>query len=86
MYLCAEGAAVPEKPCWLAEDRLRYAGLIPGGKNDVLVSWLCLGSCSCICSMLNPVSLRVQGKSDDFEIAAAQIGVEVYSAMNSAIG
>ena len=28
----------------------------------------------------------LQGKSDDYEIAAAQIGVEVYSAMNSAVG
>lgn len=27
----------------------------------------------------------VQGKGDDYEIAAAQIGVEVYSAMNSAL-
>ena len=30
-------------------------------------------------------SLCVQGK-DDYEIAAAQIGVEVYSAMNAALG
>lgn len=28
----------------------------------------------------------VQAKGDDYETAAAQIGVEVYSAMNSAIG
>lgn len=28
----------------------------------------------------------VQAKGDDYEIAAAQIGVEVYSAMNSALG
>lgn len=28
----------------------------------------------------------VQGKGDDYEVAAAQIGVEVYSAMNAAIG
>lgn len=28
----------------------------------------------------------VQGKADDYEIAAAQIGVEVYSSMNSALG
>jgi hypothetical protein len=28
----------------------------------------------------------MQGKADDYEIAAAQIGVEVYSAMNSALG
>jgi len=28
----------------------------------------------------------LQGKSDDYEIAAAQVGVEVYSALNSAIG
>jgi F-type H+-transporting ATPase subunit delta len=28
----------------------------------------------------------LQGKADDYEIAAAQIGVEVYSAMNSALG
>jgi F-type H+-transporting ATPase subunit delta len=28
----------------------------------------------------------LQGKADDYEIAAAQIGVEVYSAMNSAVG
>lgn len=28
----------------------------------------------------------VQGKSDDYEIAAAQVGVEVYSAMNAALG
>lgn len=30
-------------------------------------------------------SLQGGGKSDDYEIAAAQIGVEVYSAMNAAI-
>lgn len=30
-------------------------------------------------------SLQGGGKGDDYEIAAAQIGVEVYSAMNSAI-
>jgi F-type H+-transporting ATPase subunit delta len=28
----------------------------------------------------------VQAKGDDYEIAAAQIGVEVYSAMNAAVG
>ena len=28
----------------------------------------------------------VQAKGDDYEIAAAQVGVEVYSAMNSALG
>ena len=28
----------------------------------------------------------LQGKGDDYEIAAAQVGVEVYSAMNSALG
>ncbi|KAK9812209.1 hypothetical protein WJX73_004171 [Symbiochloris irregularis] len=28
----------------------------------------------------------LQGKSDDYEIAAAQIGVDVYSAMNAALG
>lgn len=28
----------------------------------------------------------VQSKGDDYETAAAQIGVEVYSAMNSALG
>ena len=28
----------------------------------------------------------VQAKGDDYEIAAAQIGVEVYSAMSSAVG
>ena len=28
----------------------------------------------------------LQGKADDYEIAAAQIGVEVYSAMNAAVG
>lgn len=28
----------------------------------------------------------VQGKGDDYEVAAAQIGVEVYAAMNAAIG
>lgn len=28
----------------------------------------------------------LQGKSDDYEIAAAQVGVEVYSAMNAALG
>eukprot|EP00887_Chlorella_sp_A99_P003161 scaffold9.g3161.t1 len=28
----------------------------------------------------------LQGKGDDYEIAAAQVGVEVYSALNSAIG
>lgn len=28
----------------------------------------------------------LQGKADDYEIAAAQIGVEVYSSMNSALG
>lgn len=28
----------------------------------------------------------LQGKADDYEIAAAQIGVEVYSAMNAALG
>lgn len=28
----------------------------------------------------------VQAKGDDYEIAAAQIGVEVYSALNSAVG
>ena len=27
----------------------------------------------------------VQGKADDYEIAAAQIGVEVYSAMSAAL-
>ena len=27
-----------------------------------------------------------QAKGDDFETAAAQIGVEVYSAMNAAVG
>ena len=27
-----------------------------------------------------------QGKSDDYEIAAAQVGVEVFSAMNAALG
>lgn len=29
--------------------------------------------------------LCLQGKADDYEIAAAQIGVEVYSAMNAAL-
>jgi F-type H+-transporting ATPase subunit delta len=28
----------------------------------------------------------VQSKGDDYEIAAAQVGVEVYSAMNAALG
>lgn len=28
----------------------------------------------------------VQAKGDDYEIAAAQIGVEVYSAMSNAVG
>lgn len=28
----------------------------------------------------------LQGKGDDYEVAAAQVGVEVYSAMNAAIG
>ncbi len=28
----------------------------------------------------------LQAKGDDYEIAAAQIGVEVYSAMNAAVG
>ena len=28
----------------------------------------------------------VQAKGDDYEIAAAQIGVEVYSALSSAVG
>ena len=28
----------------------------------------------------------VQAKGDDYEIAAAQVGVEVYSAMNAAVG
>ncbi len=28
----------------------------------------------------------LQAKGDDYDIAAAQIGVEVYSAMNSAMG
>jgi hypothetical protein len=33
-----------------------------------------------------PWHFSMQGKADDYEIAAAQIGVEVYSAMNSALG
>ncbi len=28
----------------------------------------------------------LQAKGDDYEIAAAQIGVEMYSAMNAAVG
>lgn len=28
----------------------------------------------------------LQGKGDDYELAAAQAGVEVYSALNSALG
>jgi hypothetical protein len=28
----------------------------------------------------------VQGKGDEYEAAAAQVGVEVYSAMNAALG
>jgi hypothetical protein len=29
---------------------------------------------------------NLQAKGDDYEIAAAQVGVEVYSALNAAIG
>ena len=34
---------------------------------------------------VDPRADVMQGKADDYEIAAAQIGVEVYSAMNSAL-
>jgi len=50
----------------------------------VTVVWRALAS---LCRQNHSGAHRaVQGKADDYEIAAAQIGVEVYSAMNAALG